>query len=70
MVGTPKHNKLDQEFYLELWRRCIYKQNIKIIQHDLPKILQTCYLGTLGMSEYTRSNEWNQLRPLMRFYPR
>ena len=69
MVGTSKHNKLDQEV---IWsfEGGAYKQNIKIIQRDLPKILQTCYLGTLGISEYTRSNERNQLRPPKRFYPR
>lgn len=49
MPGTPDYTQLDQECYLELWRRCSYKTNIKKVQYAIPKILQACYLGTFDV---------------------
>ena len=65
MTGNPDWTQLDQECYLELWKSCICKLNIKKIQHAILKILQT-YLDTLGKSEHIHSKYWNQFRALSR----
>lgn len=61
MAGTPGHIHLDQQCFLralkEMWTR------IKIIQHIIPYMLKTCYLGTLSMSKQNHSKWWYQFIP-------
>lgn len=57
MAGAPCLTQLDQEHYLDLYKRCTYKINMKIMQQPVHKILQTCYFDTLDVSEHTHSKQ-------------